>query len=65
MRAGDFFANGVGRKFDVPVTKETVHFEEVRPAQGDADLTFWTGNLLAKIFASKPDMNATRGTRHF
>jgi len=58
MRAGNFLPDGMGRKFDMPVTKETGNFQEVRSAQGDAGLALRTGNLVAKIFASKPDMNA-------
>jgi hypothetical protein len=65
VRTGDFFPDGVSGKLNVFLAKEAGHFQPIRFAQGDVALAMRAGNILAKIAAIKPDMNATSRTGHF
>src|SRR5665213_2803154 len=64
MRTVDFFADGVRRKFNIPMAKEAGHFQEIRFAQGDGSLALWTRNGLASAHIVEPDVSATGRTGH-
>ena len=65
VRAGSFFPDGVGGKFNVFLAKEAGHFQEIGFAQGDCGLTMRAGNFLAEVAIVKPNMEAAGRTRHF
>ena len=52
-------------KLNVFLAKEAGHFQKIRFAQGDVVFAMRAGNILAKIAAIKPDMNATSRAGHF
>src|SRR5665213_4448519 len=64
MRTGDFFADGVRRKFNMPMAKEAGHFQEIGLAQSDCRLALWTRNGLASTHIVEPDVSATGRTGH-
>jgi len=65
MRAGHFFPDGMRRKFNVLLAKETGHFQEIKLAQSDGFLAVRTGNFLPQVARIKPDVHSAGGTGHF
>jgi len=57
VRAGNLFTNGMGREFDMFLTKEAGHFYDFGLAQGDVGLALRATGFLALVLHGELDMN--------
>jgi len=65
MRTRNFFPDGVGGEFNMPLAKEAGHFQEIGLAQDDNGLAMRTVYCLSEVTAVKSDMNTTSRAGHF